>query len=251
MNTLWMGAWLACSAPVLAPPLPDAPSAAPAPAVELVDVAAPRELRALWVATVANLDFPSRPGLSADAQRAELDVLVDRAAAIGFNALVFQVRPEGDAMYASTLEPWSRFLTGKQGGDPGLDPLAYLVERAHARGIEVHAWFNPYRASSSRAAALHELHMGRWASSHAHPWGGLLWMDPGVPEVRKHAVSVVRDVVERYDIDGVHLDDYFYPYPDGKKTFPDDASYRAYQVGGGQLERDDWRRENVNRMVET
>jgi uncharacterized lipoprotein YddW (UPF0748 family) len=249
---LWVLLSLSCTGSVTLPvhdePLAHAPPP-PAPSLDLVEVRAPRELRGLWVATVANLDFPTRPGLSVEAQKAELDALVGRTADLGFNALVFQVRPEGDAFYASELEPWSRFLTGQQGRDPGFDPLAHLVDAAHARGVEVHAWFNPYRAQSSRKANTHSSHISQWAAAHAIPWGGLLWLDPGVPEVQQHAVSVVRDVVTRYDIDGVHLDDYFYPYPDGGKSFPDERSYQQYRAAGGQLERDDWRRHNVDTLV--
>jgi uncharacterized lipoprotein YddW (UPF0748 family) len=216
---------------------------------DLVAVAAPRELRAMWVATVANLDFPSRQGLPPERMAAELDTLVDRSAALGMNALVFQVRPEADAFYKSKKEPWSRFLTGKQGRDPGFDPLGHLITAAHARGIEVHAWFNPYRAKSSKNAPVADTHVSRWAARHTRPWGGLLWLDPGVPEVRNHAVDVVADVMDSYDIDGVHLDDYFYPYPEGKRSFPDDDSYGVYTRGGGGLERDAWRRHNVDSLV--
>lgn len=219
------------------------------PAPDLVDVAVPRELRGLWVATVSNLDFPSRQGLTPDEMRSELGTLVDRSADLGLNALVFQVRPEGDALYRSELEPWSRFLTGRQGRDPGFDPLEFLVDAAHARGLQVHAWFNPYRASASRSAPNADNHVSRWARSHTRPWGRLLWLDPGVPEVRDHALSVISDVASRYDVDGVHLDDYFYPYPEGQKAFPDDPSYKAYVAQGGTLDRDAWRRDNVDRLV--
>ncbi len=217
---------------------------------DLGDVAVPREMRGMWVATVSNLDFPSRQGLSAETQQAELATLVEAASNLGLNALVFQVRPEADALYASRLEPWSRFLTGRQGVDPGFDPHAYLVDAAHARGLEVHAWFNPYRAATSRSVALAEGHLARRLASSAHAWGSLLWLDPGVPEIRNHAVSVVADVVDRYDVDGIHLDDYFYPYPERGRVFQDDASYSAYLASGGELERDAWRRANVDLLVE-
>jgi uncharacterized lipoprotein YddW (UPF0748 family) len=207
-------------------------------------------MRAMWVATVSNLDFPSRQGLAAEAQQAELMALAETSARLGLNALVFQVRPEADALYESRLEPWSRFLTGRQGEHPGFDPLAFLVETAHARGLEVHAWFNPYRASTSRTAALAEGHLARRVASAVHTWGSLLWLDPGVPEIRNHALAVVADVVDRYDVDGIHLDDYFYPYPERGRVFPDDASYHSYLAGGGDLERDAWRRANVDALVE-
>jgi uncharacterized lipoprotein YddW (UPF0748 family) len=220
------------------------------PMAPLVEVSVPREFRGLWVATVANLDFPSRPNLPAPEMRRELDRLVNQADTLGFNALVFQVRPEGDALYKSKLEPWSRFLSGKQGRDPGLDPLQYLIEVAHGQGIEVHAWFNPYRALSSKGAAVADNHISKWASKATRPWGPVLWLDPGVPEVREHAVKVVRDVLDSYAIDGIHLDDYFYPYPEGKRSFPDDPSFRDYRDKGGSLSREAWRRENVDTLVQ-
>ncbi|MCA9491498.1 MAG: family 10 glycosylhydrolase, partial [Myxococcales bacterium] len=178
---------------------------------ELVHVEVPRELRGLWVATVANLDFPTRQGLPPAAMAAELDAIVDEAADLGVNTLIFQVRTEGDALYRSEHEPWSRFLSGQQGRDPGFDPLAYLIERGHARGLQVHAWFNPYRAATDRRVQVAPNHLASLRREHAKPWGHLLWLDPGEATVRDHAVDVVVDVVERYDIDGVHLDDYFYP----------------------------------------
>jgi len=218
------------------------------PVPEFVLVEHPRELRAVWIATVANIDFPSEPGLDAEAQQAELTGLLDLLAALNFNAVLFQVRPEGDALYRSDLEPWSRFLTGTQGGDPGYDPLAFLIENAHARNIEVHAWFNPYRAKSARRAGAVAPHVSVEAPGLTRPYGTLLWMDPGEPAVRERTVEVVLDVVRRYDIDGVHFDDYFYPYPN-ETDFPDAATYAAYVAKGGTLDRADWRRHNVDTLV--
>jgi uncharacterized lipoprotein YddW (UPF0748 family) len=189
--------------------------------------------------------------MSSNALRQELHRMVERSHDLGFNTLVFQVRPEGDALYASKMEPWSRFLSGRQGKDPGFDPLEYLVEEAHAAGIEVHAWFNPYRAASNKSAVNADNHITKtWAKGHTKTWGKVLWFDPGVPEVQKHALEVVLDVVKRYDIDGVHLDDYFYPYPEGRQNFPDDASYKRYRDGGGKLDRAAWRRNNVDTLVQ-
>jgi uncharacterized lipoprotein YddW (UPF0748 family) len=216
----------------------------------LVDVAAPREFRGVWVATVANINFPSRPGLKPDALSAELDRIVDAAADAGFNAIVFQVRPEGDALYRSDLEPWSRFLTGAQGGDPGMDPLAYLVSAAHARNVEVHAWFNPYRAKSTSSATSVAPHVTVTDPAVVRTYGNLVWMDPGSEVVRKRTTDVVLDVARRYDVDGIHFDDYFYPYPDASgRDFPDEATWAAYVSGGGTLDRGDWRRSNVNALV--
>ncbi|MEZ4321705.1 MAG: family 10 glycosylhydrolase [Myxococcota bacterium] len=233
-------AW-GCRAPV------QVPEPEPVP-VSTIDVGHTRELRGVWVATVANIDFPSRPGLPAEAQQAELVAMLDLFQSLGFNAVFFQVRPEGDAFYRSDLEPWSRFLTGVQGQDPGYDPLDFVVREAHARGIAVHAWFNPYRAKTTRKANAVAPHLSVLSPDTTRTYGALLWMDPGVAEVRERTVAVVRDVVTRYDIDGVHFDDYFYPYPNGT-VFPDQATYGAYVAEGGTLDLADWRRENVNTLV--
>jgi uncharacterized lipoprotein YddW (UPF0748 family) len=245
---------------VVAPDLPDAASPDVAVDVELPDlpedsgptqttaaVSHTRELRAVWVATVWNINFPSRAGLSASQLRAELVELVDVTASAGLNAIVFQARAEGDAFYASALEPWSRFLTGTQGGDPGLDPLAELVALAHARNIEVHAWLNPYRAKTQLSSALAANHLAALHPQYAYTYGSLVWLDPAAEPVQQRLIAVVEDLVTRYDVDGIHFDDYFYPYPDG--PFPDGATYAAYQAAGGSLGRDDWRRDNVNRLV--
>ena len=206
-----------------------------------------RELRGVWVTTVWNINYPSRQGLPVATMRRELEAIVARVAEVGLNTIFFQVRAEGDAFYASSHEPWSRFLTGRQGDDPGMDPLAELLEMAHARGLEVHAWLNPYRARTSTTAALHPTHMAARWPRYAYPYGSGVWMDPGAVEVQGRLLAVVDDLVARYRIDGLHFDDYFYPYPDG--PFPDDATYAAYLSGGGTMVRDDWRRDNVNRMV--
>jgi uncharacterized lipoprotein YddW (UPF0748 family) len=214
-----------------------------------VDVSHEREFRGVWVATVSNINFPSGQGLSADAQRQELVDLLDVMVAHNLNAIVFQVRPEGDTFYASMIEPWSRFLMGTQGTDPGFDPLEWLIEQAHPRGIEVHAWFNPYRAKVSLASSLAAGHIALEQPGYAYEYGNFLWMDPGGEPVQERVVDVILDVVDRYDVDGIHFDDYFYPYPNGE-PFPDGATYGTYQDGGGTLALDDWRRDNVNRLVE-
>ncbi len=215
---------------------------------QLVNVAHNREFRGIWVATVSNINFPSARGLSASALRAELDGMVELCVQTGINAIVFQVRPEGDALYASTLEPWSRYLTGTQGNDPGMDPLAYLLERAHEEAIEVHAWLNPYRARSSSGTSVASNHMAAAFSQYAYNYRNQTWMDPGAEVVQQRLLDVVDDLITRYDIDGIHFDDYFYPYPDG--PFPDSATYGAYQSSGGTLSLGDWRRDNVNQMVQ-
>lgn len=212
-------------------------------------VSHPRELRAVWIATVSNIDFPSRRGLTATQGRAELVTLLDAAQRAGLNAVVFQARPEGDALYRSTLEPWSRYLTGTPGADPGWDPLGALVSEAHARGIEVHAWFNPYRASTAASNAHVAPHISVTNPDAVVTYDGKRWMDPARAVVQDRLSAVIRDVVERYDVDGVHFDDYFYPYPAAGEGFPDGPSYMAYLMGGGRLAVGDWRRDNVNRMV--
>ncbi len=217
---------------------------------ELVDPSHRRELRGVWIATVSNINFPSRPGSSAAEQQAELQSIVDLTKEAGLNAIVFQVRPECDALYASALEPWSRFLTGNQGQDPGYDPLAVLLQKAHAAGIEVHAWLNPYRAKSSASSTAVAPHLSVTTPEHAHNYGNFVWMDPAAASVQEALRMVVEDLVTRYDLDGVHFDDYFYPYPDGN-DFPDSSTWAAYQAGGGTLDRGDWRRDNVNQMVRT
>lgn len=218
--------------------------------VTLVNVSHQRELRGVWLATVANLDWPSSQSLSPDAGRASLESMVERLADAGINAVFFQVRPESDALYASTIEPWSRFLTGTQGRNPGWDPLAVLLDYAHARGVEVHAWVNPYRALVSSSSMTAANHVSRTLAADAIVYNGATVMNPGSAAVRAYVVSVMRDLLDHYDVDGLHFDDYFYPYPDASNTpFPDTANYNAYVADGGTLTRLDWRRENVNALV--
>jgi uncharacterized lipoprotein YddW (UPF0748 family) len=216
-----------------------------------------REFRGVWVATVGNIDWPSRPGLSTQEQQAELLELLDRAAAMHLNAVIFQVRPAADALYASRLEPWSEYLTGVQGQAPVpfWDPLRFAVQEAHARGLELHAWFNPYRARVGSAKPdTARNHISRTHPELVRQYGSYLWLDPGEPKVREWSTRVVMDVVRRYDVDGIHIDDYFYPYRErapggGELDFPDDRSYARYRKAGGRLARDDWRRHNVDLFV--
>ncbi|MFV8749893.1 glycoside hydrolase family 10 protein [Nannocystaceae bacterium ST9] len=219
------------------------------PMQELTEVGHAREFRGVWVATVYNINWPSSAGLSPAEGQAELLAILDTMAAIHLNAVVFQVRPESDAFYPSTLEPWSRYMQGTQGEDPGWDPLDFLCREAHARNIEVHAWLNPYRAAASSGAQLAPPHIALQAPEHAHVYNGGLWMDPGALEVREHTVDVALDIVGKYPIDGIHLDDYFYPYPDGNE-FPDSLTWNDYLAEGGALAKADWRRDNVNALVE-
>ena len=216
-----------------------------------------REFRGAWVASVSNIDWPSSRTLSTSAQQRELLELLDRAVALHLNAILLQVRPAADALYASKIEPWSEYLTGKQGRapDPYWDPLEFAVKEAHARGLELHAWFNPYRARNTDARSpLAATHIARTNPALIKPYAGYLWMDPGEALVRERTLRVVLDVVRRYDIDGVHIDDYFYPYPENNRRgkeipFPDDNSWKAYRARGGKLDRADWRRSNVDTLV--
>ncbi len=223
----------------------------------VVPPALEREFRGAWVASVGNIDWPSRRDLTPVAQRAELVAILDRAAALKLNAIVLQVRPACDALYPSALEPWSEYLTGQQGRgpEPAYDPLAFAVTEAHMRGIELHAWFNPFRArhvsGKSTAAATH---ITRSKPQLVRTYGKLLWLDPSEAAVHEHVLRVILDVVDRYDVDGIHLDDYFYPYPEKNSSgawmnFADDGTFRRYAAAGGKLTRDDWRRESVNAFV--
>jgi uncharacterized lipoprotein YddW (UPF0748 family) len=232
------------------------------------DVAPPlrREFRAAWVATVANIDWPSKPGLSTADQKAEMIALLDDAVRMNLNAIILQVRPSCDALYESKLEPWSEFLTGEMGKAPSpyYDPLEFAIDEAHKRGIELHVWFNPYRTRhTGTKTPASDNHVSKTHPEIVKQYGDYHWMDPGEPEAFEHTMAVIRDVVERYDIDGVHMDDYFYPYPVTKpkknkddkdeKTevlpFPDDPSWEKAQAAGNKLERNDWRRDNINRLV--
>ncbi|MFW5972365.1 MAG: glycoside hydrolase family 10 protein [Bacteroidota bacterium] len=218
-----------------------------------------REFRAAWIATVANIDWPSQRGLPVEQQKEELRRQLDRLVELNMNAAVFQVRPAADALYDSPIEPWSEYLTGEEGQapEPYYDPLAFAIEEAHARGLELHAWFNPFRARhpSARSAPADD-HVSRERPQLVREYGTHLWLDPGVPEAREYSLEVVMDVVRRYDVDGVHLDDYFYPYrerdEDGELIeFPDDESYARARAEGETRDRDDWRRHNVDRFVES
>jgi uncharacterized lipoprotein YddW (UPF0748 family) len=213
-----------------------------------------RELRGVWVATVNNGDWPSRKDLTVDQQKQELVAMFDRFAALHLNAVFLQVRPAADAFYPSPYEPWSEFLAGAmgKGPEPAYDPLAFAIAAAHARGLELHAWFNPFRArrpSGDVAAQVVQRN-----PEHVHDYGRFVWMDPGSDAVQRDVLAVVADVVKRYDIDGVHLDDYFYPYPEKDASgrdfdFPDGTTWQQYRAQGGTLSRDDWRRDNINRFV--
>ncbi len=216
-----------------------------------------REFRGVWVATVSNIDWPSKRGLPVEDQQRELMAILDRAKALNLNAIVFQIRPAGDAMYASDLEPWSEYLTGEMGRapEPLWDPLEFVIRESHRRGLELHAWLNPYRGRHpSGVSPISPTHLHSRRPDLVPQYGKHLWMDPGEPEVRAHTTAVIVDVLRRYDVDGIHFDDYFYPYREKDEAgveidFPDTPSWDRYVAAGGTLARNDWRRENVNLLV--
>ena len=216
-----------------------------------------REFRGVWVASVSNINWPSKPGLSTAEQQAELLAILDRAAALRLNAVLLQVRPACDALYPSKLEPWSEYLTGQQGRapSPAWDPLAFAIAEAHRRGLELHAWLNPYRARHSSAKGASAAgHLSQSKPDLVRPYGKQLWLDPGDPRTQDHLLAVIKDLVRRYDLDGIHFDDYFYPYrelaADGSELdFPDDATWKKHGQRTG-LSREDWRRRNVDTFMQ-
>jgi uncharacterized lipoprotein YddW (UPF0748 family) len=220
--------------------------------------ATPRELRGVWVASVSNIDWPSKKGLSTAEQQAELRAIFDKAMTLGLNAVIFQIRPMADALYRSELEPWSEYLSGALGQPPSppYDPLEMAVQEAHKRGLELHAWFNPFRARHpSSTSPIPENHLIKRRPDLAKRYGTHYWLNPTSKEVQDHSMRVILDVVRRYDIDGVHIDDYFYPYKEkdakGKAIlFPDEDTWDTYQMASGTLRRADWRRDAINHFIE-
>ncbi|PAP78322.1 family 10 glycosylhydrolase [Rubrivirga marina] len=203
------------------------------------------EFRGAWVATVLGLDWPCRT-CDAASQQTHLVAILDSLQGAGINAVLFQVRVEADAFYDSPYEPWSYWMTNEQGRDPGYDPLAFAIEEAHARGMELHAWFNPYRANRGSGYDLDPSHVMVQHPEWILDFGAIQILDPGLPEVRDYVATIIADVVRRYDVDGVHFDDYFYPYPPNLITDEDAATYAEY---GGSFSLDNWRRFNVFRFV--
>ncbi len=211
-----------------------------------------REFRAAWIATVSNIDWPSKPGLPSVQQQQEFINRLDMLKSIGCNAVIVQVRPASDALYQSKIEPWSRYLTGKQGQPPFpfYDPLTFMIEEAHKRNMEFHAWFNPFRAlTDSKKNPNPSSHITYTHSDWIINYGGKAYIDPGVPEAREYVINVIMDVVKRYNIDAVHLDDYFYPYRITNVEFGDSKSYQRFRESF--VNKDDWRRHNVNLFVTT
>jgi uncharacterized lipoprotein YddW (UPF0748 family) len=253
MNVWRIVGVLGAAAGLLAGALPGTAAADPEQRATVscsADPATPlRQFRATWVSSVVNIDWPSKTGLSADQQKAELISWLDDAVRQNHNAVVLQVRPTADAFWPSKVEPWSQYLTGKQGGDPGYDPLAFAVAEAHKRNLELHAWFNPYRLSmGTDINALVPEHPARQHPDWVVKYGGKLYYNPGIPAARKLVEDAIMDAVSRYDIDGVHFDDYFYPYPVAGQVFDDAATYAQYGAGFSNIA--DWRRDNINKLIQ-
>lgn len=216
-----------------------------------------REFRGVWVATVANIDWPSKPGLPTDQQKTELLEILDTAKRLNLNAIVLQVRPACDALYPSKIEPWSEFLTGEMGRapEPFYDPLAFAIEESHKRGMELHAWINPYRAKHpSGKSKISSNHVSSSQPDLVVKYGKYLWLDPGKKVVQDYTLSIIKELLANYDLDGIHLDDYFYPYPERDENghemeFPDEETFLEYVAEGGVETIHDWRRENVNTLI--
>ncbi|MEC0251899.1 glycoside hydrolase family 10 protein [Bacillus halotolerans] len=209
-----------------------------------------RELRAVWIASVLNLDWPSKKGLSIEAQKQEYFSLLDDVQSMGMNAVIVQIKPTADAFYPSAYGPWSEYLTGVQGKDPGYDPLAFMIEEAHKRNLEFHAWVNPYRITMNHTDLnkLSDDHPARKHPDWVVAYGKQLYYNPGIPEARDFIIEGIEEVVKHYDVDAVHMDDYFYPYKIAGQEFPDTVQYEQYGKDTFP-DIDDWRRDNVNQLV--
>ena len=210
-----------------------------------------REFRSVWIASVTNIDWPSSKTLTPSAQRTEYINILNKHKLNGLNAVVTQIRPSCDAFYQSSIEPWSEWLTGTQGvaPNPFYDPLVFMIDETHKRGMEFHAWFNPYRAVLNKTtSSVSPTHVSVVHPDWIREYGSLKLLDPGLPQVRNYVASVIMDVVRRYDIDGVHFDDYFYPYPQTGVTFQDSATFANYP--NGFTNKEDWRRNNVNLLIQ-
>lgn len=216
----------------------------------VAQIAPKREFRGVWVATVNNIDWPSKPGLSSDQQKKEAIAILDMHAKNGMNAMIMQIRPASDAFYPSELEPWSRYLTGTPGKAPNpfYDPLQFWIQQCHQRNMEFHAWLNPFRVALNASEPLAANHIAFKHPEWVVNYGGKLYFDPGLPQTREFVVMVVTDIVARYDVDAIHFDDYFYPYP-LKEDFPDQSSFTRYNRGFLPEQKADWRRDNVDLLI--
>ncbi len=210
------------------------------------------EFRAVWVATVNNIDWPSKPGLSTEQQKKEVVDLLNMHSKNGMNAVIMQIRPTSDAFYKSELEPWSRYLTGTPGKAPSpfYDPLQFWIEECHKRNMEFHAWLNPFRVAQNANEPMAANHIAFKHPEWIVNYGDKLYFDPGLPQTREFVVKVVTDIVSRYDVDAIHFDDYFYPYP-LKEDFPDEYSFARYNRGFLAEQKANWRRDNVDILIKT
>jgi len=209
-----------------------------------------REFRALWVTTLNNMDWPSKKGLTAEEQQREFIDLLEKCKEANLNALIVQIRPAADAFYQSNYEPWSEWISGEQGlpPKPYYDPLKFMIEESHKRNIELHAWLNPLRAVyHKRFSSVHDNHISNRKPEWVLEYGNLKMLNPGLPEVRDYITSLIADLIERYDVDGIHFDDYFYPYPNPNYKLKDGNAYRKYRTAGKDLAA--WRRDNVNKLI--
>ena len=217
----------------------------------LADNPPKKEFRGVWIATINNLDWPSAPGLSVEVQKRELNELIERIQKLNLNVVIFQVRPASDALYASDTEPWSYFLTAKQGLPPypAFDPLQYAIELCHSKGMELHAWFNPFRVRNLGIYKLDPRSFAARNPQYIHEYDHKLFLDPGIPQVREHVNKVIMEIVRKYDVDAIHFDDYFYPYPVAGINYPDQKIFRQYGKGFYPARQGDWRRSNINQFI--
>lgn len=223
------------------------------PSPEVPD-APDREFRGVWVTTVHNVDWPSRDNLSMEDQKKEFIAILDRCVELRLNAVVLQVRSQCDTIWPSKIEPWCPWFTGTMGQDPGYDPLAFAIQETHVRGMELHAWFNPFRAINSQYVHPSKDHLAVAQKKSMRYYGDKVWLDPTDDFAKQRVVEIVKEVLLNYDVDAIHMDDYFYPYPikgkDGKwKPFNDYYSWVAYQKTGGDMSKGDWRRDHINSLI--
>ena len=216
----------------------------------------PDEFRAVWVASVANISWPSQPGLDSKTQKEEAIQIIENAKKGNLNTIILQVRPQSDALYESKIEPWSYFLTGESGVPPSpyYDPLSFWIEECHKRGIKLHAWLNPYRASHPTNKSINETSsINRYSDIALELKNGYWWYDPSLEQVKKLSLDVVRDIVSRYNVDGIHFDDYFYPYPsyNDNEEFPDHISWENSKKSILINDRKNWRRKSVNTFIKS
>ena len=209
-----------------------------------------RELRGVWIATVQNIDWPSPHNYDGAKQKSEFIDLLNSHQKTGINALFVQIRTASDALYAKSAEPWTTYLSGKQGQAPSpyYDPLEFMIDQSHARGMEFHAWLNLNRASMSSRSLLSSEHVARKHPEWLLSYNGQLLFDFGIPAVRHYIAGLVRNIIVNYDVDGIHFDDYFYPYPDPKSKLADQDTYEKYRLPGEKI--DDWRRRNTSALIQ-